>query len=320
MPIAPARLALILAGLLLLVSLASLLLGAGATIDELWHGDPFAWSLVLQLRAPRLVLALAAGSLLALCGASLQAQFRNPLAEPGLIGVSAGAALGAALALAASAPFWLVLPASLAGALTATLLAQRLAGHSGNATELLLAGVAINAFAAALLTLVISFADDQSLRGITFWLMGSLALADWPLAAGLALVAVTGLALLWPRWRLLNALLLGERTAFHAGFAVAHERRLLVWLTATLVALTISLTGGIGFIGLIVPQLVRRLSGGHYRQLLPLSALGGGLLLALADLLARLAVAPAELPVGAITSLAGAPFFLWLLRQRRGLR
>ncbi len=209
MPIAPARLALILAGLLLLVSLASLLLGAGATIDELWHGDPFAWSLVLQLRAPRLVLALAAGSLLALCGASLQAQFRNPLAEPGLIGVSAGAALGAALALAASAPFWLVLPASLAGALTATHLAQRLAGHSGNATELLLAGVAINAFAAALLTLVISFADDQSLRGITFWLMGSLALADWPLAAGLALVAVTGLALLWPRWRLLNALLLG---------------------------------------------------------------------------------------------------------------
>ncbi|MBE5528567.1 iron ABC transporter permease [Laribacter hongkongensis] len=320
MPIAPARLALILAGLLLLVSLASLLLGAGATIDELWHGDPFAWSLVLQLRAPRLVLALAAGSLLALCGASLQAQFRNPLAEPGLIGVSAGAALGAALALAASAPFWLVLPASLAGALTATHLAQRLAGHSGNATELLLAGVAINAFAAALLTLVISFADDQSLRGITFWLMGSLALADWPLAAGLALVAVTGLALLWPRWRLLNALLLGERTAFHAGFAVARERRMLVWLTATLVALTISLTGGIGFIGLIVPQLVRRLSGGHYRQLLPLSALGGGLLLALADLLARLAVAPAELPVGAITSLAGAPFFLWLLRQRRGLR
>ncbi|MCG8994305.1 iron ABC transporter permease [Laribacter hongkongensis] len=319
MPIAPARLALILAGLLLLVSLASLLLGAGATIDELWHGDPFAWSLVLQLRAPRLVLALAAGSLLALCGASLQAQFRNPLAEPGLIGVSAGAALGAALALAASAPFWLVLPASLAGALTATHLAQRLARHSGNATELLLAGVAINAFAAALLTLVISFADDQSLRGITFWLMGSLALADWPLAAGLALVAVTGLALLWPRWRLLNALLLGERTAFHAGFAVARERRMLVWLTATLVALTISLTGGIGFIGLIVPQLVRRLSGGHYRQLLPLSALGGGLLLALADLLARLAVAPAELPVGAITSLAGAPFFLWLLRQRRGL-
>ena len=320
MPIAPARLALILAGLLLLVSLASLLLGAGATIDELWHDDPFAWSLVLQLRAPRLVLALAAGSLLALCGASLQAQFRNPLAEPGLIGVSAGAALGAALALAASAPFWLVLPASLAGALTATHLAQRLAGHSGNATELLLAGVAINAFAAALLTLVISFADDQSLRGITFWLMGSLALADWPLAAGLALVAVTGLALLWPRTRLLNALLLGERTAFHAGFAVARERRMLVWLTATLVALTISLTGGIGFIGLIVPQLVRRLSGGHYRQLLPLSALGGGLLLVLADLLARLAVAPAELPVGAITSLAGAPFFLWLLRQRRGLR
>ena len=320
MPIAPARLALILAGLLLLVSLASLLLGAGATIDELWHGDPFAWSLVLQLRAPRLVLALAAGSLLALCGASLQAQFRNPLAEPGLIGVSAGAALGAALALAASAPFWLVLPASLAGALTATHLAQRLAGHSGNATELLLAGVAINAFAAALLTLVISFADDQSLRGITFWLMGSLALADWPLAAGLALVAVTGLALLWPRWRLLNALLLGERTAFHAGFAVARERRMLVWLTATLVALTISLTGGIGFIGLIIPQLVRRLSGGHYRQLLPLSALGGALLLALADLLARLAVAPAELPVGAITSLAGAPFFLWLLHQRRELR
>ena len=111
MPIAPARLALILAGLLLLVSLASLLLGAGATIDELWHGDPFAWSLVLQLRAPRLVLALAAGSLLALCGASLQAQFRNPLAEPGLIGVSAGAALGAALALAAHRSGWCCRPA-----------------------------------------------------------------------------------------------------------------------------------------------------------------------------------------------------------------
>lgn len=140
-----------------------------------------------------------------------------------------------------------MLPASLAGALTATQLAQRLAVRSSNVTELLLAGVAINAFAAALLTLVISFADDQSLRGITFWLMGSLALADWPLASGLALVAVTGLALLWPRWRLLNALLLGERTASHAGFAVVR---------ATHPGLadcdprpwTISLTGGIGFI------------------------------------------------------------------------
>lgn len=314
----PSQLALILAICLAMTVAASLALGSGAGWQaSLLLADDISRSIVLELRAPRLIGALAAGSVLASCGAAMQAQFRNPLAEPGLVGVSAGAGLGAAIALTVKLPVAGVCFASFGGALAASLVAQKLVGQRAASSDLLLAGIAINALAGALLTLVISVVDDTSLRTVTFWLLGSLSLVDWPMAILLAGLAALCGVLLSRRWQACNVLLLGEKAAFHAGLDVMQEKRRLNLLVALAVGMTVALTGTIGFIGLIVPHIVRRLSGGSYQTLLPLAALAGGVVLAAADLAARLVLAPAELPIGAITSLAGAPFFLWLLRQRR---
>lgn len=299
------------------VAIAALLLGAGSGWRDALRGDHFALEVITQLRAPRLLTAMAAGCVLAVAGAAMQAQFRNPLAEPGLIGVSTGAALGAAAALSLGAHGIVVALVSFAGALLASTLAQRIAGLRAGTSDLLLAGVAVNTFASAALTLIISFADDRTLQGITFWLLGSFTLADWPMTLGLLAVAVLNTVWIWRCWPLLNALLLGERIAYHAGFDAAGERRKLTVLTAAAVGIVVAAVGTISFVGLIVPHMIRRLSGGHYRSLIPLTALGGAFMLALADLIARQTIPPAELPVGAITSLAGAPFFLWLLRSRR---
>ena len=314
----PRQLALILAVLLAATAVASLAFGSGAGWQtSLALADDISRSIVLDLRAPRFIGALAAGSVLASCGAAMQAQFRNPLAEPGLIGVSIGAGLGAAVALALGAPVVGVCGASFGGALTAALAAQKLVGSRAASSDLLLAGIAINAFASALLTLLISVVDDAALRSVTFWLLGSLALVDWTVAILLAGLALLCGGVLSRRWQACNVLLLGDKAAFHAGLDVMREKRLLNLLVALAVGMTVALTGTIGFIGLIVPHMVRRLAGGSYQTLLPLTALAGGVTLAAADLAARLLLAPAELPIGAITSLAGAPFFLWLLRQRR---
>lgn len=313
----PARLAALLLLLTGGVAIATLLLGVGSGWRDALSGDAFALELITQLRAPRLLTAMAAGCVLAVAGAAMQAQFRNPLAEPGLIGVSSGAALGAAFALSLGAGGWLVAVVSFAGALLASTVAQRIAGLRAGTADLLLAGVAVNSFAGAALTLIITFADDRTLRGITFWLLGSFTLADWPMALSLLAIAALITGWIWRCWPLLNTLLLGERVAFHTGFDAARERRKLTILTAAAVGITVAAVGTISFVGLIVPHILRRLSGGHYRTLIPLTALGGALALALADLVARQVMPPAELPVGAITSLAGAPFFLWLLRGRR---
>jgi iron complex transport system permease protein len=289
-----------------------LLFGTVAPRDALMH------SVLVDVRLPRVVFSLIAGAALSVTGATMQALFRNPLAEPGLIGVSAGGALGAVAAIVfTSGGFWLLAPAAFAGSLAATAAAyvvgRRVAGVAG----LLLAGIAVNAIAASLIGLFTLVADDNQLRDLTFWSMGSLSGATWPLLAFLGPWILLLSGWLISRWRVMNALLLGEREAQHLGFAMRSVRRQLIVVCALIVGPLVAATGGIGFIGLVVPHLVRMLLGANHRRLLPATLLAGALALALADWLARIVVAPAEIPIGLITSLIGGPFFLWLLARGR---
>lgn len=289
--------------------------------------------IVQGIRLPRTLLCIAVGGILGLCGAVMQGLFRNPLADPGIIGVSGGAALGAALAIVLLAPLGshlqsllglglLPLLAFLGGALTTTLvylLGTREGGTS--VTVMLLAGVAITALSGAVIGLLTYLADDQMLRNLSLWQMGSLA-AGKPVDVTLALLTLAALLLLFMRdANPLNALLLGEGEARHLGVNVQTLKRRLILLTAAgvgvAVAVAVAVAGMIGFVGLVVPHLVRLLAGPNHVRLLPLSALlGAGLLLG-ADMLARTLLAPAELPVGIITALLGAPFFIWLLVKSR---
>lgn len=281
-----------------------------------------------QIRMPRTLLGLAVGAVLALCGVAMQGLFRNPLADPGLIGVSSGAALGAAIAIVGGAamggmpelfaPYLLSLCAFLGG-LVVTALVYRLGRRNGqtSVTTMLLAGIALNALAFACIGLFTYLADDATLRTLTFWNLGSLNGASyarlWPL-----LLVTLAVALWLPRRaQALNALLLGESEARHLGVAVERLKRELVFCTALGVGAAVAAAGMIGFIGLVVPHLVRLLVGPDHRVLLPASALAGASLLLLADLFARLILSPAELPIGIVTALIGAPFFLYLLLRGR---
>ncbi len=281
-----------------------------------------------QIRMPRTLLGLAVGMVLALCGVAMQGLFRNPLADPGLVGVSSGAALGAAVAIVGGAAFgglpeafapYLLSACAFVGGLLVTALVYRLGRRDGqtNVATMLLAGIALTALAGAAIGLFTYLADDATLRTLTFWNLGSLNGASyarfWPL-----LLATLAVALWLPRRaRALNALLLGESEARHLGFDVERLKRELVFCTALGVGAAVAAAGLIGFIGLVVPHLMRLLVGPDHRLLLPASALAGASLLLLADLVARLALAPAELPIGIVTALIGAPFFLYLLVRGR---
>jgi iron complex transport system permease protein len=282
------------------------------------------------VRAPRVLLAAIVGAGLGAAGAAMQGLFRNPLADPGLIGVSAGAALAAVAAIvlgtsvfgaaAGLLGLWLLPVAAFAGGLGATLLMARLGTVGGVASvpTLLLAGVAVNALAGAVTGLLIFMADDRQVRDITFWTLGSLAGARWAQLPVVALLVGAPTVALCLLARPLNAMLLGEAEAFHLGTRVEAVKRLAVLLGAVAVAAGVAFTGLIGFVGLVVPHLLRLACGSDHRVVLPGSALLGAALLVLADLLARSLAAPAELPVGVVTALLGAPFFLWLLRRRTG--
>lgn len=286
---------------------------------------------LLEIRLPRVVLGILVGSALAVAGAALQGLFRNPLADPGLIGVSTGAALAAGVAIVFGGALAAVLPGSLqgallpaaafAGGLLATAVVYLLAHREGRAdvSTLLLAGVALNAIAGAAMGLLVFVSDDQQLRDLNFWLLGSLGGVTWERLLP-ALPFLLAPVLLMPMLaRPLDALLLGETEAAHLGFRVESAKRLAVILAALGVGGAVALTGVIGFVGLVVPHLVRLALGPGHRLLLPASALLGASLLLLADLLARTVVLPAELPIGIVTSCVGGPFFLWLL-VRRGRR
>lgn len=279
-----------------------------------------------QIRLPRTLLGLAVGAVLALSGVAMQGLFRNPLADPGLVGVAAGAAVGAAVAIVggawlggmpdAFAPYLLSFCAFVGG-LGVTALVYRLGRRDGqtNVATMLLAGVAMTALGGAAVGLFSYLADDATLRTLTFWNLGSLNGASyerlWPL-----LLVATGVAVWLPRRaKALNALLLGESEARHLGVDVERLKRELVFCTALGVGAAVAAAG---LIGLVVPHLVRLLAGPDHRVVLPASLLAGGVLMLFADLAARLLLAPAELPIGIVTAFIGAPFFLFLLMRGRG--
>ena len=289
------------------------LLWSGAT-----DGDDVIWrNVLIEVRLPRIVLAVTVGAALALSGAVMQALFRNPLAEPGLIGISLGGAAGAvsAIVLGAEGLFGIA-PAAFGGSLIATALAYRLGTQRPGVANLLLAGVAINAICASIVGFFTYQASDVQLRNLTFWNMGSLAGATWSMLAWLVPLVVVICALMLRDWRAMNALLLGEREAQHLGFDLARLRRRLIVLTALLVGPLVAATGTITFVGLVVPHLIRLPLGADHRWLLPNTLAGGATALTLADWLARTAVIPAELPIGIVTSLVGGPFLLWMLTRR----
>ncbi len=300
------------------------LVGAGSDLA------PHIQLVINEIRLPRTILCMFIGAILAICGVVMQGLFRNPLAEPGIIGVSAGAALGGAFAIVMFADFSqnypqlmnlaaLPLFAFLGGSLT-TILVYKLGTNKfgTSVTIMLLAGVAISALSGAAIGYMNFVADDQMLRDLSLWSMGSLAGAKW---SGIGLAAVTlAVLLFWfqKKAMALNAFLLGEAEARHLGIPVQRLKRQLILLSAVGVGVTVSICGAIGFIGLVIPHLGRMLAGPDHRTLLPISALLGALLLTAADMFARVAVTPAELPVGIVTALIGAPFFIYLLFQQKG--
>ncbi|MFI2102668.1 FecCD family ABC transporter permease [Isoptericola sp. NPDC019693] len=288
-------------------------------------GDRLATTVVMDLRMPRVLFGALAGAALAASGAALQSLFNNPLADPGVIGVSGGASAGAVLAivaLPAAGSTWAVPAAAFAGGLLATALIYALArpGRGTGTSRLLLVGIAVGAACASVTGFCTFMADDDQLRDIVFWQMGSLASVDWTELAIGAVVVVAGVAVLVAMHRRLDMLTLGERQARHLGLDVTRARAVLVVVTALLTAVTVAFAGIIGFVGLVVPHIVRMAFGPAHRALIPMSAMVGGLLIVLADTAARTVAPPSEVPIGLFTSALGAPFFLWLvLRERPGV-
>ncbi|MDR3418977.1 MAG: iron ABC transporter permease [Nevskia sp.] len=302
--------------------------GPGALLGSLGLGaapDPTLCATVLQLRLPRVVLGLAVGAALAVSGAAMQGIFRNPLADPGLVGVSSGAALGAVAAIVAGAPAgldgrWFLPLASFAGAALATAVVSGLARVDGvtHSAQMLLVGLAMNAVTGAGIGLLAHLASGPALRALTFWMYGSLGRAGWPEIAVTAPPVLAAALLIPLHARELNALLLGEAEAAHLGVDVERLKRRLVLLVLVAVGGAVALTGVIAFVGLIVPQLIRLWAGPDHRLLLPASALLGGALLTTADTAARTLAPPLELPIGILTALLGGPFFIALLLHLRG--
>lgn len=287
-------------------------------------------TVVLAIRLPRIALAIAAGAGLSASGAVLQAMFRNPLADPMLIGVSSGAALAvtativvgtrfAAPWLAALGPFALPV-AGFVGGLAATSILYRLATFEGatSLATMLLAGIALNALAFAGTGLLTTMATNDQLRSIAFWNFGSLAGARWDAVGVVALAVVVSIAWLMRSAPGLNAFALGEVEARHLGFSTVRLKRETIALAALMAGFVVAVCGVIGFVALVAPQIARALGGPDHRVVIPASALVGALLLIAGDVVGRLVLAPAELPIGIVTALVGAPFFLVLLMRRRG--
>ncbi|PRX33700.1 iron complex transport system permease protein [Meinhardsimonia xiamenensis] len=328
-----------LAAALVLAGLVSLEIGAAdvrfsTILARLARGEALGQMeriVLFDIRLPRLALGILVGAALAVSGATMQGLFRNPLADPGIVGVGAGAGLGAILAIVLGAflPVWavalagnqLVPVAAFLGGWGSTLLLYRVSTRRGQTSvaTMLLAGIALGALAGALSGILVYLADDRQLRDLTFWGLGSLAGASWAkvMAAGPLIVIAMVAAMTLGRG--LNALALGEATAAQVGVDVQRMKSVAILAVAAATGAAVAVSGGIGFIGMVVPHLLRIASGPDHRALLPNAALLGAILLVLADVVARLVIAPAELPIGIVTAVMGAPVFLWILLRRRGI-
>jgi len=307
-------------------------LGAGDVVTVLWSFatgqgavDPLAHAIVLEIRMPRVLLGGMVGATLAVSGAVLQALFRNPLAEPSIIGVSAGAGAAAVTTIVLGTAFGAMgaiilyaLPvAAFAGGFVATMIVVAVARVNGQTpmTTILLSGIAVAALGSAIMGLMMFISNDEQLRSITFWMLGSLGGATWTtILPAIAIMSVILLAMPMLMYKL-NLMLLGEREAASLGLNVDRFKYLCVALVAAGVGAAVAVSGTIGFVGIVIPHLLRMVVGPDHRILLPASALGGAALLLWADVVARTLAPPAELPIGVLTALLGAPFFLWLLRR-----
>lgn len=292
-----------------------------AVKDLISHTPSLHQTVVWEIRLPRVLLAVLVGGTLGLAGAAMQGFLRNPLAEPGILGVSSGAALGAVIVLyfgfAAAAWYWLPV-AAITGALIALVLVYLLAGFRSSVLSLILAGVAINAIAGALISVALNFAPSYfALQEIVFWLMGSLSNRNMHHVYIAVPFILVGWVLLLSRYRFLNALSLGEETATSLGFNPQHERNLLLIGLALCVGASVAVSGSIGFVGLVVPHLLRPLVGHKPSRVLLASALGGALLVLGADIFVRVLDVARELKLGVVTSLLGGPFFLMLILKTR---
>ncbi|HEY7771251.1 iron ABC transporter permease [Longimicrobium sp.] len=318
-----ALLAALCAGALLLsVRLGAVRLGVREVLDALrGAGDPTTVAIVQRLRVPRSLLAALVGGALAASGAVFQALLRNPLAEPYVLGVSGGAAVGAVAAIvfgvgASSAGVGL---AAFAGAAIAIVVVLRMAASVGPTLDtriLLLSGVVAGAFFNACILLVLTFADTESFRSALFWMMGSFSGATWREIGLLAVLAGPALAVLFALARPLNLLAVGEETAQYLGVRTERVKLAAYGTASLLTASAVAVSGVIGFVGLVIPHIVRMTWGGDHRFLIPASVLLGATFLVLADSLARTVAAPTELPIGVVTAFVGVPFFLWILRRR----
>ena len=288
-------------------------------------------AVIMNIRLPRMLLGMLIGAGLAVSGLLMQGLFRNPLADPGLVGVSAGAGLGAVgmivLGTTALAPLTALLGiyalqiASFAGGLLTTLILYRVATRSGQTAmaTMLLAGIALGALAGAATGVLVYIATDSQLRDLTFWGMGSLAGANWTkiMASGPIILAALFAAGFLGKG--LNALTLGEATASHLGVPVQRLKHIVILSVAGATGASVAVSGGIGFVGIVVPHLLRLVIGPDHRYLLPASALLGASFLLMADAVSRVIVAPAELPIGIVTAAVGGPFFLWILLRKRAM-
>ncbi|MFE3838493.1 iron ABC transporter permease [Rhodobacteraceae bacterium PA1-206B] len=329
----------LLAGLAALVALISLGTGAAGLsplkllsilvgLEEMTLRDRV---VLFDIRLPRLLMGFLVGAALAVSGALMQGLFRNPLADPGITGVGAGAGLGAVMSIvlggmlpagvAAVVGTHLTAFAAFLGGWGATLILYRVATRDGqtNVATMLLAGIALGALSGAVTGVMVYLADDRQLRDLTFWGMGSLAGATWNkilVGATLILPLLLAAPLLA---RGLNALAMGEAQALHVGLRVQRLKNRAIMGTAAGAGISVALAGGIGFVGIVVPHLLRLVAGPDNRVILPASAVLGGTLLVAADMIARTIAAPAEMPIGVIMALIGAPVFLWILLRQRGL-
>jgi iron complex transport system permease protein len=314
------RLILLLAAASVAAIAVSLTLGSSG-LDAAWQrladGDPLMRTIVWELRLPRALAAFGTGVVLALAGVLMQALLRNPLADPYVLGVSGGAAVGALGVMLAGAAGLIVDVAAAAGAFGAMLLVFAVAHGPGGwtTTRLLLTGVVVAAGCGAVVSLLLSLSDDLRLRGMLFWLLGDFGYVQTPWwLLGLALVAVPACLL---AARPLDALARGELQARLLGVPVRGLRIAIYVAASLLTAAAVTTAGSIGFVGLVTPHLVRLLVGSSHRAVIPAAALAGGALLVVADLAARTLVAPRQLPVGALTALIGVPLFLWLMHRQR---
>ncbi len=312
----------ILASLALYLNVGASGTGLSQALAELWSGERgLAGMVVWEIRLPRALLALLVGASLGMAGAVMQGLLRNPLAEPGVLGVSSGAALGAVVVLyfgLAASLSWLLPVAAMLGALLALVLVYLLAGLGNSTLGLILAGVAVNAMAGALIALALNFAPSLfAFQEIVFWLMGSLANRNLDHLLLAAPFVMVGWVMMFSRRAYLDVLSLGEDTARTLGFRAGRERSLLLLGVALAVGASVAVSGSIGFVGLVVPHLLRPLVGHRPGRLLLASALGGALLVLLADLLVRQLDVARELKLGVVTSLLGGPFFLYLILQSR---